>query len=359
MQIKPLEAPLKNIAVVRLGAIGDVVQTLPAINQIKHHFPEANIHWIIEDKSYPIVSKQPGLNFIKFPKKQFLSKNPLTILKANLEFRKTLQGLNLDLCLDVQGLFKSGWVCWLSGAKTRLGYDKSNSREFNHWFLNAVLPPIPERVMHRVDFYQKFLSFLGKEIYPMEDPFQLYLSEDEISNIGTIKSRLGLNSEYFLINLGASKQTKRWPAKYYTELIQKLSDKHPDIQFLLVGNGPMDKKDEVLITSSLELKQLVQGVNQTSLRELATLAKFSKFIISGDSLVLHLGSAFKIPSIGLFGGSALPIETKPYWKEYPGLCVEMDCYPCRRYECDHHSCMRQLTVEKVMEEYEKILKNSL
>ncbi|MCJ8347765.1 hypothetical protein MJH12_19695, partial [bacterium] len=61
-----------------------------------------------------------------------------------------------------------------------------------------------------------------------------------------------------------------------------------------------------------------------------------------------LGSAFKIPSIGLFGGSALAVETKPYWDQYPGLdCGGIPCYPCRKRTCSHHSCMEYITPEQV------------
>ena len=44
---------IKNILMIRLGAIGDVIQTLPTLKQLQLNFPEAKIYWAIEKNRIP------------------------------------------------------------------------------------------------------------------------------------------------------------------------------------------------------------------------------------------------------------------------------------------------------------------
>ncbi len=72
----PIPTEVKNILIIRLGAIGDVVQTLPTVEQLKRNFPEAKIHWAIEGKSYPIVEHHPGVEFHIFPREKLRLNKP-------------------------------------------------------------------------------------------------------------------------------------------------------------------------------------------------------------------------------------------------------------------------------------------
>ncbi|MCJ8347328.1 hypothetical protein MJH12_17445 [bacterium] len=209
----------KNILVIRLGAIGDVIQTLPAIQQLQLNYPDATIHWVIEDKSYPIVKHQTNIEFILFPKKKIFNLNPLLSFFSNLKFRKLLQSKNFDLVIDFQGLFKSGWISFLSGGLQRIGYNQRNTREMNHLFHTKTIEEIPERVMHRVDFYQELLFKVGLEKHKLEDPFNFQFLPKEIKGFRDLIHRLRIRLPYIVINIGASKATKRM------ELYEKQSKK--------------------------------------------------------------------------------------------------------------------------------------
>ncbi|PCJ19300.1 MAG: hypothetical protein COB02_07890 [Candidatus Cloacimonadota bacterium] len=338
----------KNILVIRLGAIGDVIQTLPAIQQLQLNYPDAKIHWAIEDKSYPIVKNQTNLEFILFPKKKIFSLNPLVALYTNIKFRKLLKSKNFDLVIDFQGLFKSGWISFNSFCSQRIGFHSSNTREFNHYFQTNTIVEIPERVMHRVDFYQELLFKIGLTKHKLEDPFNFQFLPNEIKGFRDLIHRLRIRLPYIIINIGASKATKRWKTKYFIELINKFKKSHPKYKILLTGGGNEDYRTGLEIFKSIAPGVCESAINKTSLIELALLVKKASFLLSGDTLALHLGSAFKIPSIGLFGGSALAVETKPYLDQYPGLdCGGIPCYPCRKKTCSHHSCMTYITPEQV------------
>ena len=87
------------------------------------------------------------------------------------------------------------------------------------------------------------------------------------------------------------------------------------------------------------------------------LIKNSQALVSCDSLALHLGSAFKIPSVGLFGGSSLTVtETGPYLPTPSvGLNTPLLCFPCRKKTCAHHTCMKELSAHRVGAELVQII----
>ena len=335
----------KNILVVKLGAIGDVIQSLPVIEQLKANFPGCKIHWLIEDKAFPAVQFHPDVNFIVFNKSRIKSLNLLHSIPALASFLKELRSSSYDIALDLQGLFKSGILARLSQAKKVIGFHRSNTREGNHVFMDIMLSPLKGRSMHRIDFYLQTIPFLGKRLQDLEAPFNFTFTETELRLKRQLLHRFRVKNP-IIFNLGASKATKRWPDRYFAQLALKVREKFPKSPILLCGNGFPDANSEREILKMVPPGTCVSAVNKTTLRELALLIKHSAFLVSADSAALHLGSAFDIPSVGLFGGSALAIQTGPYNPDSQGLDFPLGCYPCRKKTCSHMSCMEGITPER-------------
>lgn len=348
---------INKILITRLGAIGDVVQTLPVVRQLQLNYPSAEIYWVIEKKSYPIVANQSGINFLIFPKEKIKTFNILAGAWNARKFRNLMHSIEFDLAIDLQGLFKSGWIVGNSGAKHKIGFHPANTREGAHLFLDDWLPEVNAKTMHRVDYYQRIIPYLGGQIHRLDDPFQYELSELEQSSHKNLLHRFRVKRPV-IFNLGASKATKRWPAEHFGELISLISKRFPKENLLLTGQGNADEIWARKILTILPPGSCESAVSKTNLRDLAILVKHSKCIISCDSLALHLGSAFQIPSIGIFGGSALKIETGPYFNgNSDALDNPMPCYPCRKRICQHHSCMQGLSAQKVASAVSKVLNN--
>ena len=350
---------IKNILMIRLGAIGDVIQTLPTLKQLQLNFPEAKIYWAIEKKSYPILEHQKGVNFLIFPKEKIKNYNLVAGYWHAHKFKRTMQSLDFDLAIDLQGLFKSGWITGNSGARRKIGFNPSNTREGSHVFLNEWLPKINPKKMHRVDYYQQVIPYLGGKLQQLEDPFDFDFTDIELSNVRNLMHRLRVKKP-ILLNLGASKESKRWPADHFSHLVKLIASRYPKKNILLTGSGKLDEIWAKKILSSVKPGSCESAVSRTSLRELALVVKNSQAIVSCDSLALHLGSAFKVPSIGLFGGSSLTVtETGPYFPAYSkGLYTPLLCFPCRKKTCAHHTCMNELSAHRVNSELTQIIKDS-
>ncbi len=352
-------ASIKNILLVRLGAIGDVVQTLPTLKQLQLNFPKAKIYWAIEQKSYPILEHQKGVNFLIFPKEKIKNVNIIAGAWNAYKFKKRIQSIEFDLAIDLQGLFKSGWIVGNSGARRRIGFNPANTREGSHIFLNEWLPKVNPKEMHRVDYYQRIIPYLGGQVETMEDPFSFDFTDRELGGLRNLMHRLRVKKP-IIFNLGASKASKRWPAEHFSKLITLVAERFPKKKLLLTGSGKLDELWAQKILASVTPGLCESAVSRTSLRELALLIKNSQALISCDSLALHLGSAFQIPSVGLFGGSSLTVtETGPYFPTPSvGLNTPLLCFPCRKKTCAHHTCMKELSAHRVGAKLTQIISDS-
>src|SRR5262245_5952361 len=114
-----LTAP--RILIVRLSAIGDTVLSLPVLCALRDRFPHATIGWIVERTSAPLLRGHPDLNhLIEVPRGW--QKSPGMVWQTARKLRR----IGFDVALDLQGLSKSAITAWLSGAKQRVGFVRSD-----------------------------------------------------------------------------------------------------------------------------------------------------------------------------------------------------------------------------------------
>src|SRR5688572_17881316 len=99
---------MAGVLVLRLSALGDVIHTIPAVVSLKD---AADITWVVEAPYCELVEIVAGVNAIPVRMK----KEPRAAIAAVRGF---------DTAIDFQGLIKSAVLGWLSGAKTRYGFDR-------------------------------------------------------------------------------------------------------------------------------------------------------------------------------------------------------------------------------------------
>jgi ADP-heptose:LPS heptosyltransferase len=119
-----------RILIVKLGAIGDVVHTLPSLAALRRTLPTAHIAWVVErGGAAKLLQNNPAIDELievdtRGWRKDLFNKNTHAAIKNSLA---KLRGF--DVALDFQGLLKSGMMTWLSRAPRRIGFDKKSLRE--------------------------------------------------------------------------------------------------------------------------------------------------------------------------------------------------------------------------------------
>ena len=159
-----LVAAPRRVLIILLGAIGDVVRALPLLGRIRSAWPAAHIAWAVEPKSQAVLEGHPWLDELIIYNRRV----PLSFLP----FLARVRAGHFDLVLDLQRHLKSGVVSIASGARVRVGFDRSNSKEFNHLFSTRQIAPQPPMRLKLMQ-YQAFGDALG--LPPCADGVRLAL----------------------------------------------------------------------------------------------------------------------------------------------------------------------------------------
>lgn len=130
-----------KILIVRLSALGDVINTLPVLAVLRQHLPRSFIAWVVEDKHASLLEDHPFLDRLfvlerKYWANALRSGKIISIPTVVLNFIRSLRKLKFDIALDLQGNLRSGLITRLSGAPVRIGFARELVKEFSHLFTN-------------------------------------------------------------------------------------------------------------------------------------------------------------------------------------------------------------------------------
>ena len=170
-------------------------------------------------------------------------------------------------------------------------------------------------------------------------------------------------SNYALIAVSSSADTKIWPAERFAVLIDMIPSKYG---IVLSGAGDADvKRAETIINNVKDKLRICNMINKTSVQSMFVLIAHSRFVIGNDSAAVHIAAASHVPSICLFHGAHfgrfLPyIESIGNIKYHPRIVYnKMDCYNCN-FKCKWPNavpfpCLDQVSVDMAAEELSKLL----
>lgn len=313
----------KNILIVKLSAIGDVVHALPVAHSLKKNYPHAKITWVVEKPAYDLLTNNPDIDeIIIFDKPKF--KTLAGFIQYAPEFVKELRQRKFDLALDLQGLFKSGMISYLSGAKTRFVYE--NTREGSQLLSTRILGKY--RKEHVVDRYLDVVRALGCEVQAPE--FTLQVTPEEVAKTKAIAAQAGLDLEmsYVVFALGANWPNKIWPFEHFAALGEKLYDNK--IIPVLIG-GPGDK---VMAESLAAITNIppIDLIGKTTLKQLTYVIKKARGFVGGDTGPMHLSVAAGTPTLALMGPTDI-IRNGPYGTKHSSLITPRDCAGCWQRKC--------------------------
>ncbi len=349
----------KKILIIRLGAIGDVIRTLPALNALKKSFPGSHVAWLVEDKSESILTGHPQIDdliILKRTKWQKQIFKPFTFfptIKEVFYFFGDLRKKKFDLVLDFHGILKSGIASFLSGANDRMGFSRKFSKEFNFLFNNHRIS-LPGEKLNRVEKNLRFLGSLGIDGDAWDVVFPL-LPEDK-ANIDTFfQKNIDPDRKPFIVmHPGSSKNTghKRWDPLNYSRLADKLIE---DYRATIILTWGSEERKLVENIAARMKNEPVLACKTNSLRELAELIKRCNLYIGGDTAPMHIASFSNIPVLAIFGPTD-PLVNSPYGKnKHIIVRKELFCSPCRNRKCPTRMCMEIICWDEVFRAAEKLL----
>ncbi len=331
-----LPRPPRRILVVRLGAIGDVVRTLPAVRLLRRTWPRARIGWLVEPAARPLVEGHPDVDrVIVFPRGRIardLGRRDPAFLAPLREFLDRLGAERPDLSLDFQGSFKSGLLAWLAGAPARFAFDRAHAREGSHLFATHRVSLPPDRV-HRV----LRAAWLARAAGAREGPLaaDLGLGPGELAAGREERDRLAAGAPLVVLApfSSARQEWKRWPLERWTAVAALLAR---DGTRVVVAAGPGEEADARRLAA--EAGEGVVFPGTWSLRHLAAVLAHADLFVGGDTGPMHLAWAAGCRVLAIYGPTdpalnapfgpghrvlAPPRPTKRWTSEsFPGITPE-------------------------------------
>lgn len=338
-----------NILIVKLSAIGDVIHALPVAHTLKKAYPKARITWVVEKTAYDLLTNNPDIDeIIIFDKPKF--KSLAGLLTNGYSFSKELKTRKLDLAIDLQGLFKSAAISYLSGATQRLVY--CNARELSHLIGQRICGEHEQG--HVVERYLDVARHLGCIVDEVE--FPIHITELETKKTIDIANHAGLRLEnpYVVLAPGTNWPSKCWPPSHFAKLADKLYDNN--IIPVIVG-APNDQRLAHEIRGSAKIPP-IDLTGKTSMKQLAYIIKESQAFVGGDTGPMHLAVAVERPVVALFGPTD-PKRNGPYGKNHTVLLVPHSCQGCWQRKCPKNiDCLASISVDAVFAAIQKELEKS-
>lgn len=345
-KLEALKNKPSRFLVVKFGSLGDIVHCLPSVAQLRGAFPHAEIDWLIERKN-KIVVELGGLDVRLVPIDTYQWRNSPGIGSAKeiAEFVWALRTDGYDCTIDFQGLVKSAFFGYLSGAPVRIGWERDFLKEsVSRFFYTEVVTP---KRIHIIDQQMELLKPLG--IDPdWETEVPLRARESARRSVG---QKLKGLADYILINPGGNWVTKCWEPERYGELALRLmNDGFP----VAVTWGPGEES-----LAKRLIRSAGNGVREvpTTLEELVALCEKARLFVGGDTGPMHFAAAAGTPIVSIFGPTSSD-RNGPYRREDVVVERRLPCRPCyERDRCplEHWQCMVDITVDHVYEACRKRL----
>ncbi len=339
---------------IRLGAMGDVVRTLPAASALRRAYADAHLAWLVEPGSAALLESQSWLDrVLVFPRpalqRDLARGRPDRAWRRARAFLRALRDERFDLVVDFHAILKSGVLARLSGAPVRVGYARPFAREGAWLFANRRAQVSPRRVS-RFERNAALVHFLGLD--PAAAPSPLQVPEPLLVEMG---EQLGGEAPVVL-HPGTSDATvhKRWTVAGYARLARALAEDPGATVLVSVGPARDDRRFGDALLAAADGAARPAPATPT-LAHLAALMAHARLYVGSDTGPMHVASLLGTPVVQLLGPTH-PVENAP-WPATPSRTVHVPlaCSPCGRRGCDAATCMRVIPVASVVASARAIL----
>ena len=325
---------MRNVLIIKLRYIGDVLLATPTVRAMKSAWPDARITMMVNRGTEDVLSGNPDLAEI-----MVLDKGSLG---AQWRLIAGLRRRRFDTVIDLTDGDRSAFLSWISGAPVRIGFNEEH--RWRGKLYSQVVQSLPGSC-HRIERDLKTLVSLNIPA-GLTAP-QLWLTRDEEAGAEQLLDELSVPRSQQLVMLqpGARYWFKAWPPERFAELADRLTDQY-GCQVLIGGSSQDIERAE-------QIRQMAKGrpivvAGRTTIKQFAALAKKAVLFVGSDSGAMHMATAVGTPVVALFGPSN-PAEWGPRGGPVEVLYKGLDCRACFHPTCHRgeQNCMRLITVQEV------------
>lgn len=340
---------MHKILVVARGGIGNVLMFTPTLKVLKDTFPESDIYMmVLSNGAHEILLNNPDITEI------ITYDRGIKSFRGLVEFIMVLRRMRFDVAIVMYpGGLRSALWAFISGAKTRIGFDMPLLRGLGGLLYTHLLKPNDE--LHNVEQNLNIICSLGATSHA-NSTLAVFIPDNLQRIAKQYLAAQGYKSEHRIIGFhpgsNASQKWKRWPARYYSTLINMLASDQ-NTSMLVFG----DRNENDLISNILsgvnESVKIIKIVD-TDLMVSAALIGLCHAFVGNDSGLIHVAAAQCVPTFCIVGPTDIK-KTRPYGPKSYIIRSEFEC-SCRynfntiNFKCSQtpaYKCLNELQPEEV------------
>jgi ADP-heptose:LPS heptosyltransferase len=304
---------VKNILVIKLDAVGDMVYATPVFKLLKQKYPESKLTVFCRKSIEPLIKYDPCLNLITTNLNQLEKK--------------------YDLIIDLRGDFQTLKYALFNPPTFRL--DRGTIR-----FRNKLKGKHPHELTTNAQIIEPIIKVdytsLKPEIYFSDEDERLvnnYLKQNRISN-------------FAVLHVGANRDLRKWSLKKFAELANYLKNQI-QLEIIFVGSSE-DMIDVQKVQNEISFKSF-SIAGEFSWTAYAALVQKAKLFVGNESGPLHVAAAMQTPLVGLFGPGEANVFY-PFGEKSTFVHHVLLCNPCDQINCVHleNTCMQRINLSEVI-----------
>ena len=305
---------MEKILIVRLSAMGDVINGLPLAAAVRAQHPEAELDWVIEERwqellcaagsppagavslRKPLVNDIFTVNTKTWRKKLFATSTRRSIL----HLRRSLRAKRYTTVIDVQGAIRSAVIARFTGCDRIVGFEQPRERQARFLYTKRIEAKGTHVIEQNISLIAEDVPAYPANMLPHSPAAEAWCDE---------QLRIMGARRFAVLNPGAGWAAKEWPAENYRDLAKEL---FKDGISSIINAGP---GEEALAAKISESSDGAARPLTCSIGELIALSRRASLFVGGDTGPMHLANLIGVPVVAIFGPTN-PARNGPYHQPF-------------------------------------------
>ena len=298
-----------KILVIQQKMIGDVLASTVICQNIKLHFPEAEVHYLVNAPTLPVVKGNPNINHTVVYKNTYRDN-----LWKFYKFLKSIRKEKYDVLIDVYGKLESNLITLFSGAPTRISYRKW----YTSWlytdlfsYAKKAATPMGLAIENRL----LLLSPLVNDVRSMKGTPKIYLTEQERLNARNYlrENRVDPRTPLIMVSVQGSSEIKSYPSKFMAQVVSRIANAKESTILFNYGPGQEKEARRVYELCDPKAREKVRfDLKPASLRFFLSVLENCEMLIGNEGGTVNMAKALGVPTFSIFS----PWISKEAWDTY-------------------------------------------
>ncbi|HEY0335209.1 MAG TPA: glycosyltransferase family 9 protein [Stenotrophomonas sp.] len=285
-----------TLCLLRLSALGDVTHVVPLIRTLQSTWPQANLHWVIDNAGYKLLEGLEGVTFHRYDKRSGLA--GMRALKRELAPVGRFGAL-----LQMQVALRANLLSAFIPSRRRIGYDRSRSKDLHGLFVNERIPDRPG--IHVLDAIGSFCEPLGLRQTQVRWDLPVPADAWEWAAAQWPQDQ----RPTLMISPCSSHERRNWYPERHAALARHAQSQGWRV-VLCGGRSELERRTADAIQAGLE-EPALDLVGKDTLKQLPALLARAQLLVTPDSGPMHIANAMGTKVLGLHAASN-PHRSGPY-----------------------------------------------